>query len=116
MDINNTKMLQPLLGSVNCERVLLFLLARKEGYPREIAGFYQTALDPVNKQLKKLEAGGVLYSRAVGRTRLFAFNPRYPFLPELKRLLAKALAFYPREVQEALTMVRKRPRRAGKPL
>jgi hypothetical protein len=108
-------LLEPLLGSVNRERVLLFLYARGEGYPREIARFFQTDLDPVRKQLEKLEAGGVLYSRLAGRTRLYSFNPRYPFLAELEGLLKKALSYYPPNMQEEILMDRRRPRRRGKP-
>jgi hypothetical protein len=109
-------MLEPLLGSTNCERVLIFLTAREEGYAREIARFFETGLAPIQKQLEKLEFGGVLVSRLVGRTRLYTLNPRYPFLEELKALLEKALTFYPEEVREDLIMNRRRPRRAGKPL
>jgi len=109
-------MLEPLLGSLNCERVLMFIYGREEGYPREIARFYNTELYPVRKQLDKLEAGGILASRVAGRTRIYIFNPRYPFLKELKGLLKKALSFYPPEEQEKLLMVRRRPRRRGKPL
>lgn len=109
-------MLEPLLGSRNKERILLYLRVRKEGYAREIARFFKTDLAPVQKQLERLENGGVLYSRSVGRTRLYGLNPRYPFLRDLRSLLDGALAFYPPEERERLTMVRTRPRRRGKPL
>jgi predicted transcriptional regulator len=109
-------MLEALFGSVNRERVLLFLYGQKEGYAREIARFFNTSLDPIQKQLERLELGGILYSRAVGKTRLYALNPRYPFLKELTALLEKSLVFYPTEKREDLTMVRRRPRRKGKPL
>jgi hypothetical protein len=109
-------MLEPIMGSKNCERVLIFLTVRGEGYPREIADFFETNLGPLQKQFEKLERGGVIYSQLAGRTRMYAFNPRYPFLRELKALLDKALSFYPEEVREKLQMVRRRPRRPGKPL
>jgi predicted transcriptional regulator len=109
-------MLEPLLGSTNRERVLLYILVRKEAYAKEIADFYATSLDPVQKQLDRLEEGGVLVSRQVGRTRLYAFNPRYAFLEEIQSLLKKALTYYPREEREALSVYRTRPRRKGKPL
>jgi hypothetical protein len=102
-------MLEPLLGSVSSERVLIFLFARKEGYAREIARFFATDLDPIQKQLDKLELGGVLVSRMAGRTRLYTFNPRYPFLRELQSLLERGLSFYPPEQRESLVMVRRRP-------
>jgi hypothetical protein len=109
-------MLEPILGSVSSERVLVFILARDEGYAREIARFFETDLDPIQKQLEKLEFGGVLVSRTAGRTRLYMFNPRYPFLKELRSLLEKALSFYPEEVHERLVMSRRRPRRRGEHL
>ena len=59
-------MLIPLLGTENCERVLIFLLTRNEGYAREIAHFFDTNLYAIQRQLDKLESGGVLVSRMVG--------------------------------------------------
>ena len=109
-------MLESVLGSISCERALIFLAARDEGYAREIASFYATSLAPVQKQLDKLEAGGVLVSKTVGRTRLYQFNPRYPLLAELKAFLDKALTFYDQELQDRLLLERRRPRRRAKPL
>lgn len=109
-------MIKPIVGSSSSEKVMIFLIARQEGYAREIARFFDTDLDPIQKQLAKLEAGAVLMSRAVGRTRLFAFNPRYPMIDELRALLEKTLQFYPEDVRERLLMNRRRPRRRGKPL
>ena len=108
-------MLEPILGSVNAERVLVFLLARGEGYARGIARFFGADPDSIQKQLAKLEAGGVLISKELGRTVLYRFNPRYVFLPELKSLLERALEFYPAEERERLMFSRRRPRRRGKP-
>ena len=109
-------MLESLLGSINRERVLLFLHARNEGYAREIARFFKTDLDPIQKQLERLEFGNVIYSRNAGKTRVYSLSPRYPFLAELKALLDKALSFYPVGEKEGLVMVRQRPRRKNKPL
>lgn len=109
-------MIEVLLGSRNAERVLIYILARGEGYPREIARFFNTDLKSIQNQMDKLEAGGVLASREVGRTSPYVFNPRYPFLNELKSLLEKALSFYPAKEQEELTMNRRRPRSRGKDL
>lgn len=109
-------MLESILGSTNAERVLVFILARNEGYAREVARFFDTDLDPIQKQLEKFEQGGVLVSRRVGKTIVYQFNPRYAFLDELKNLISKALTFYPENEKEKLIMVRKRPRRRGKPI
>ena len=109
-------MLEPVLGSINKERILLYLHVRKEGYAREISRFFKTDLAPIQKQLERLENGGVLYSRSAGRTRLFGLNPRYPFLAELRTLLEKVLTFFPPDERDKLVKVRTRPRRKGKPL
>jgi len=109
-------MLEAIIGSTNRERVLLFIFSREEGYAREIARFFATDLDPIQKQLDKLETGGVLASRKAGRTRLYSFNPRCPFLKELKILLGKVMKFCPDDLRERLVMNRRRPRRRGKPL
>jgi hypothetical protein len=110
------RMLEPLLGSSTCEQALLFILARHEGYARQISTFFGLKLYAVQRQLGKLEAGGVLVSRLAGRTRLYEFNPRYVFLKELQTLLAKALDCYPRDERARILMNRRRPRRQGKPL
>ncbi len=108
-------MLEPLLASTNCERVLIFVAAREEGYLREISDFFETSPPPILKQLEKLEAGGILFSRLAGRTRLYAFNPHYPLLKELKALLDKALTFYPDDIRVRLLESRHRPRQTAKP-
>ena len=107
-------MLEPLLGSKSAEKVLIFIEARGEGYARDIARFYKTALDPIQKQMDKLELGGILVSFDKGRTRIYSFNLRYPFIKELKTLLDKAITFLPKEERERLLMNRRRPRRRGK--
>ncbi len=108
-------MLEPLLGSVNAERVLIYIVTREEGYARAIARFFGADPDSIQKQLVKLELGGVLTSKELGRTVIYKFNPRYVFLPELKQLLERALEFYPGEERERLMFSRRRPRRRGKP-
>jgi len=109
-------MLEPILGSINRERVLLYVFSRTEGYAREISNFYKTDLSQIQKQMERLEEGGVLYSRTAGKTRLYGLNPRYPFLSEIKALLKKTLLFYPPDERDRLTVFRRRPRRKGKPL
>lgn len=109
-------MIEMLLGSVNREKVLLFIYARQDGYAREISRFFDTDLSQIQKQLEKLEIGGILASRALGRTRLYGFDPRYPFLIEIKNLLGRVLEFYPEKTRTELLANRRRPRRKGKPL
>lgn len=108
-------MLEPLLGSEKKEKILLFIHVRGEAYPMEIARAFGYYVNAVQKQLQKLEYGGVLYSRLKGKVRLFGINPRYAFKKELGSLLAKALLFIPEAEKETFYMPRLRPRRTGKP-
>jgi len=109
-------MLEALLGSENKEKVLIYLYSREKGYAREIADFFDISLTSVINQLKKLEAGNVIYMEQKGKTKEYRFNPRYPFLKELKIILEKTLSFYPADFIENLKYIRKRPRRSNKPL
>jgi hypothetical protein len=109
-------MLESLFTSKTKEQILLFIAARNEGYAREISKFYDKSLSLFQNQLDKLEFGNILYSKRIGKTLMYYFNPRYPFLKELKSLLEKAIEFLPDKEREKLTIIRKRPRRKGKPL
>jgi hypothetical protein len=109
-------MLGSLLGSVNKERVLVYIAGRRKGYAREIARFFDAPLSPVQNALDRLEEAAVLVSRRIGSTREYEFNPRYPARPELEQLLNRAVALYPERFRDALLLVRSRPRRRGKPL
>lgn len=108
-------LLEPIFGSKNREYVLAFIWARGEGYARQISRFFATDLSPVQAQLDRLAAAGILVSKEVGRTILFEFNPRYPLRDPLGELMDKAIAYYPEELRERLLMNRRRPRRRGKP-
>ncbi|MGC1878796.1 MAG: hypothetical protein WA678_05420 [Rhabdochlamydiaceae bacterium] len=64
------------------------------------------------------KVGSLLASFLEGRTRVFQWNPRYPFLKEIQNLAEKAYAFLPLNIQESRFQKkkRKRPGRSGKPL
>jgi len=109
-------MLEPIVGSRSCEQVFIFLVARENGYATEIAKFFDADLYAIQRQLDRLENADVLVSKKVGRTRVYQFNPRYPFLKELKALLKTVLSYYPDEIKEELIMNRRRPRKKEKPL
>ncbi len=109
-------MLAGILGSEDAERVLIYLLTRDRGYGREISDYWKTTQTGVQRQLARLEAAGILMAQPVGRTRVYTWNPRYPFLAELKALLTRALSFLPEAERDRLRRDRRRPRRTGKPL
>ncbi|SEQ04646.1 hypothetical protein SAMN03080615_00164 [Amphritea atlantica] len=109
-------MLEGVLGNINKERVLVYLIARGDGYPREIAAFFNAPLTPIQKQAENLESAGVLYSRFVGRSRVYALNPRCVYINELTALINRILEFYPEDIYDALMNNRRRPRKPEKPL
>jgi predicted transcriptional regulator len=109
-------MLEAVVGSTNAERVLLFMAVREKGYAAEIAKTYGVGASMIQKQLDRMERDGLLVHQPVGRTRMYSFNPRFPLTKEVKTLALSALAKYPAEFQEKLTLVRNRPRKARKAL
>lgn len=109
-------MLDVLFGNKTAERVLLYLANYGQGYARQIAATHGSPVSGVLKQLARLEEGGILASRPLGRTRVYELNPRWFFCKELKALLEKALEALPAEEVQRHYRARQRPRRAGKPL
>lgn len=87
--------LKGVLRAKNQEKVLIYLLLRGSGYGKSIAEFYQAPLNPIQKQLARLESDGVIVSHSVGNVRNYELNPRYPFLRPLKDLLKAAVPAYP---------------------
>lgn len=109
-------MLEGIFGNVIVEKVLFTLYVYGEGYPRGMATTFGTPVNRIQQQLRRLENGGIVVSRIIGRVRVYTFNPRYPFLPELKAFLARAYEFLPEKEKDSYYRKRTRPRRAGKPL
>ena len=109
-------MLESIFGSKVIEKILFYLLINNRCYGSKLSIVFEESLSPFQKGLDRLEAGGILVSFLEGKTRVYQFNPRYPFLSELKRFLEKAYEFLPTEVKERFYQpkIRKRPRRKGK--
>lgn len=108
--------LKGVLRAESQESILVYLLLRESGYGKSIAEFYQMPINPIQKQLARLEEDGVVVSQLIGKVRSYQFNPRYPFLEPLKALLKAAVASYPPEIVNALMVQRTRPRQTGKPI
>lgn len=83
-------MLEGLLGNKSAEKVMLALYVNEELHASAIAQIYQTALDPIKKQLERFEEAGFLVSRSVGRSKLYRFNEKHPIISPLKEMLAIA--------------------------
>jgi DNA-binding transcriptional ArsR family regulator len=109
-------MLEGLFGNIIIEKIFFSLYTYGESYPLGMAKVFKEPVNRIQQQLKRLENSGIVVSRLVGRTRLYTFNPRYPFLKELKSLISKAYEFLPEKEKDKYYRMRTRPRRAGKPL
>ncbi len=102
-------------GSVTRTRVLLALRLMGSSYPRELGRLIGTALNAVQGAIRSLENDGLIAGRPAGRTRLFELNPRFFAASELRALLDK-LAATDRDLQDAIAVLRRRPRRTLKAL
>jgi DNA-binding transcriptional ArsR family regulator len=102
-------------GSRTRTRVLLALELRGESYPREIARLLGVSLSVVQKAIRSLELDGLIAGRSVGRTRVYALNPRYFAAAEL-RSLTRRLSDLDDDLRRAVGALRTRPRRGGKTL
>lgn len=111
-------MLEYLFANKNVEKILMYLFLHGKTHAAQLSRSFDSALDPIQKTLRKLEDGGLLVSFLEGKTRVFQWNPRYPFLAEIQSLAKKAYSFLPTDLQEMYykPTQRKRPRKTGKPI
>lgn len=109
-------MYQALFGNAVAEKVLLYIANYGDGYINKIAKVFNISPSQVQKQLVRLEAGGILVSRLTGNLRVFTLNPRLAIKKELLALLEKELDMMPKETTLKYYRERMRPRRTGKGL
>lgn len=111
-------MFKSLFGNKYIEKVLFFILVNDRCYPTQLKNRFGCSISPIQLALERLEEGGIVVSFLEGKTRIYQFNPRYPFLKELRELLKKAYAFIPEDIRksEYEPPSRKRPRKKGKKL
>lgn len=96
-------------------RVLMALRLLEESYARELSRLLGASLSGVQMALRGLERDGLVAGRLAGRTRLFRLNPRYFAREELQRYLLR-LTEPEASLRSRAAQLRRRPRRAGKPV
>ena len=109
-------MLEPILGNSTIEKILFTLESYGQTYPLGLSKMFNIPVNGVQQQMDRLENGGVIVSSKVGRTRLYQFNPRYPFLIELKALIKSAMEYLSEKELQKYYRKRTRPRKKGKPI
>ena len=102
-------------GNTTRTGILLILALIEDSYPKQMAEVLETPASNIFKALDSLEREGLVVTRLVGRTRQITLNPRYFARDELRAYLDK-LALSDAALIEAVTEIRKRPRRTGKTL
>ncbi len=105
--------LEVLFGSRSAAQVLLFLQNYGEGHARRIATTFEVAPMAIQRQLRRMEDGGLLVSRMVGNTRVFTWNPRSATARDLRTFLEAELQRLPDDVTRQYFRQRQRPRRTG---
>lgn len=108
-------MLEGIFGNKTAESVMLYMQNYEESYATEISSAFGISQSMVQKQLARLEEKGIFVSQLKGRTRVYYWNPRYPFLSELRKLLEKAFEYMSDDQIKKFYRKRTRPRRQGKP-
>ncbi|SHF54934.1 MarR family protein [Microbulbifer donghaiensis] len=108
--------LEALFGSRSAAQTLLFLQNYGEGHARRIADTFGVSHMAIQRQLRRLEADGILVSREVGRARVFTWNPRSATVKDLRKFLEAELERLPEEITRQYFRQRQRPRRSGKEL
>jgi len=104
-----------LFGSPSRSRILTLVALLDQSYPRELARLSDAPLPSVQRIVNDLEREGVVATRIVGRNREVSLNPRFYGADELRSLLLKYAKRDP-ELERRASALRRRPRRAGKPL
>lgn len=106
--------LDAIFGTHSTAQALLFIEAYGSGHPSRIATTFELPQTGIYRQLRRLEAEGVLVSRTVGRARVFEFNMRNPTVRRLRAFLAAELDALPEDETKRYFRQRQRPRRTGK--
>ncbi|MNJ96834.1 hypothetical protein D3C87_145670 [compost metagenome] len=109
-------MFAAIFGNSTAEKVLLYIANYGEGHTRAIANTFEISSSQVYQQLIRLEQDGILISKAVGRTKVFSFNPRLAIRKPLLALLEEILMLVPESDQKKYYRIRSRPRKTGKSL
>jgi len=102
-------------GGLTRTRALIALRLLGSSFPRELSRVLGAPVSAVSRALVGLERDALVAGRLVGRTRVYTLNPAYFAKRDLEHYLAR-LGEADEELRTALEQLRRRPRRAGKPL
>jgi hypothetical protein len=112
----NYSMIEKIFGNKTAEKVLLHIYHYKNIHASAIAKDNNISLTPVLNQLHRFEAGSILASKEIGRSRIYFLNQKSPFYGPISDILKIAYNNIPLSEREKIFGKRRRPRTKGKPI
>ncbi|MCO4754938.1 MAG: winged helix-turn-helix transcriptional regulator [Bacteriovoracaceae bacterium] len=107
-------MLEKIFGNKTLSIILLNLYHYGEVYAALIEKNTGTGSRAILNQLSKMEEAGVFVSRTRGRTRLYTFNPKSPFVKPINNIIEIVYSNMTIKQKEQMFNERQRPRAKGK--
>ncbi|EKD47030.1 MAG: hypothetical protein ACD_66C00251G0004 [uncultured bacterium] len=80
-------MLEALFGNKTAEKIFFHLYEKRRASAYEISKCCDIPLSMVQKQLMRLESGGILRSRFIAKKREYRWDPLWPFYRAFQRFL-----------------------------
>jgi len=105
-------MLEGIFGNKTAEKALLHIFHYGEIHASAIAEDYAMSKTPIINQLNRFENAGILVSKQVGRSRVYALNQKNPYYGPIREILRIAYESIP--LEERMNIYK--TRRKGKPL
>lgn len=109
-------MLEGIFGNRTAEKVLLHVFHYGEIHASAIAHDYRISKTSVLNQLNRFESAGILISKQIGRSRVYALNQKSPYYKPIHELLRIAYESIPLKERMKVFQTRRRPRCKGKPV
>jgi DNA-binding transcriptional ArsR family regulator len=109
-------MLETVFGNETVAAILLNIYHYEAIHARAIARNLGKVHGGIVRQLDRLESGGLLVSKEVGRTRVYSFNPKSPYTAPVKQIIQITYDAMPVKVKEKFFAERTRPRAKNKPV
>lgn len=109
-------MLEAIFGNETTATILLNIYHYNDIHARAIARNMGKVHTGIVHQLDRLEKGGLLVSKLVGKTRVYSFNPKSPYSDLVKKIIKITYDALSVKTKETIFSERTRPRAKGKPI
>ena len=113
-----TPFLETVFGNRTAACVVAYIEQYGEAYASQLARAFRMPVSQVQKQLRRLESGGLLVNKMQGRTRVYSWNTRAASVKGLRMVVSTEVAAFLESGDPRIEtfLQRRRPRREDKPL